>query len=140
VVIYIIIGIIALVLIEAVALIQLMISPIGGFLGTIIGPLTGAFAGVLLGFKINEDHRKKLDKERGEFLKSLLVHEIDKSIDILNKRENTIIPAIIPVSGWDSLINSGDIPLFTPDQSIQISDIILKFGDTITSLKESQKR
>jgi hypothetical protein len=48
---------------------------------------------------------------------------MDKSIDILNKRENSIIPAIIPVSGWDSLINSGDIALFTPDQSIQISDI-----------------
>jgi len=49
--IYIIMGLIVLVLIEAVALIQLMISPIGGFLGVIIGPLIGALVGVFLGFK-----------------------------------------------------------------------------------------
>jgi membrane associated rhomboid family serine protease len=62
--IYIIICLIALILIGVVAVIQLMMSPLWGFLVTIIGPLTGALVGVYLGFKINDNRRKELDEEK----------------------------------------------------------------------------
>jgi len=68
--IYIIICLIVLILIGFVALIQLMISPIGGFLVTIMGPLTGALVGVYLGFKINDDRRKELEEQKKSFFKN----------------------------------------------------------------------
>jgi hypothetical protein len=97
-------ALIALVLIESIALIQLMISPIGGFLGTIIGPLTGAFVGVFLGFKLNDYRRTELDKKRRSFFKDALLHEIDRSIKLLEMENINLIRVYV----WDSLVNSGD--------------------------------
>lgn len=89
---------------------------------TTIGPLIGALVGVYLGFKIDDRYRKELDDTKRLFFKILLLHEIDESIKLLKQKESTLIPVVIPVSAWDSLVNSGDMALFTNDQSIQMSD------------------
>lgn len=118
--IYAIMALIALVLIEVTALIQLMISPIGGFLGTIIGPLTGAFVGVFLGFKLNENHRRRLEGERRSFFKNLIMHEVKKSIETLE--DESSIVNLIPVDMWNSIVNSGEITLFNGN-AIEVSDL-----------------
>lgn len=89
---------------------------------SIIGPLIGALVGVYLGFKEDDQHRKTLDDKKRLFYKNLLLHEIDESIELLKPKESTLIPVVIPVSAWDSLVNSGDMALFTHNQSIQMSD------------------
>ena len=89
------------------------------FLGRFIGPLIGALVGVFLGFWINERHKRKLENHRREFFKNLLNHEIDRSIELLEKKDLT---NIIHIDGWKSLVNSGDIALFT-HLVTQLSDI-----------------
>ena|SRR5271157_1370401 len=84
----------------------------------ILGSLIGALVGVYLGFRLDDGHRKELDDKKILFFKILLLHEIDESIELLNQKESTLIP----VSAWDSLVNSGAMALFTHDQSIQMSD------------------
>lgn len=88
----------------------------------IIGPLIGALVGVYLGFQVDDRHRKELDDRKRLFFKVLVLHEIDESIELLEPKESTLIPIVIPVSAWDSLVNSGAMALFTHDQSIQMSD------------------
>jgi hypothetical protein len=87
-----------------------------------IGPLIGALVGVYLGFKVDDKHRKELDDRKRLFFKVLLLHEMDESVELLKLKESTLIPVVIPVSAWDSLVNSGSMALFTHDQSIQMSD------------------
>jgi len=83
---------------------------------TIIGPLIGAFFGVLLGFGVNEIWRKRLENNRKSFFRKLLLHEVKYSIELLNGMEN-----LVPIDAWNSLVNSGDIALF--------KDITNELGD-----------
>jgi len=99
-----------------------MTSTIWDLFIVIIGPLIGALVGVYLGFKIDDKHGTELDDKKRLFFKILLLHEIDESIELLKLKESTLIPEVIPVSAWDSLVNSGDMALFTHDQAIQMSD------------------
>ena len=114
--IYIILCLIVLILIGVVALILQMISPILGFLGVIIGPLVGAFVGVILGFQINDNNRTKLEEERRLFFKNLLMHEATESIKLIAGTVN-----LIPVDAWNSMVNSGEIALFE-GKAIDLSD------------------
>lgn len=122
--IYIIISLITLVLIGIVLnlffMIMQAISSVWGFFSIIAGPLVGAFVGVLLGFKLNDNHRKRLDHERRLFFKNLLLNEVKKSIELLGGAVN-----VIPLDAWNSLVNSGDIALFK-DKAIKLSDIYFK--------------
>lgn len=87
---------------------------------TIIGPLIGAFVGVLLGFGVNEKWRRRLENNRKSFFKKLLRHEVKYSIKLLNGLIN-----LVPIDAWNSLVNSGDIALFK-DQAIELNDIYFK--------------
>lgn len=82
------------------------------------GPLAGAFFGVVLGFAINEWYRRKLALERKLFFMNLIKNEIIESITLLEKKRVNLIP----IDGWNSLVNSGDIALFPHDRAIQLSD------------------
>jgi hypothetical protein len=135
--IYTIMALIALTLIEAVALIQLMISPIGEILGVIPGPLIGAFVGVFLGFKINDNNRKKLDDERRLFFENMLCREITQIIGLLEDNDREQIP--IPIDGWNALVNSGDIALFSTratDLNTVYSEI-QRYNFTIMKLRDA---
>jgi len=81
--------------------------------------ILGPFLGVLLAFAINKVHSQKMAYERLLFFKSLLLHEIHRSINLLE----TDHPNLIPIDAWNSFVNSGDMALFTHDLAIQLSDI-----------------
>ena len=87
---------------------------------TIIGPLIGAFFGVLLGFGVNEIWRKRLENNRKSFFRKLLLHEVKYSIELLNGMVN-----LVPIDAWNSLVNSGDIALFK-DKAIELNDVYFK--------------
>ena len=87
---------------------------------TIIGPLIGAFFGVLLGFGVNEMWRKRLENNRKSFFRKLLLHEVKYSIELLNGTVN-----LVPIDAWNSLVNSGDVALFK-DKAIELNDIYFK--------------
>ena len=87
---------------------------------TIIGPLIGAFFGVLLGFGVNEIWRKRLENNRKSFFRKLLLHEVKYSIELLNGTVN-----LVPIDAWNSLVNSGDIALFK-DKAIELNDVYFK--------------
>ena len=87
---------------------------------TIIGPLIGAFFGVLLGFGVNEIWRKRLENNRKSFFRKLLLHEVKYSIELLNGTVN-----LVPIDAWNSLVNSGDIALFK-DKAIELNDAYFK--------------
>jgi len=87
---------------------------------TIIGPLIGAFFGVLLGFGVNELWRKRLENNRKSFFRKLLLHEVKDSIKLLSGTVN-----LIPIDAWNSLVNSGDIALFK-DKAIELNDVYFK--------------
>ncbi len=87
---------------------------------TIIGPLIGAFFGVLLGFGVNEIWRKRLENNRKTFFRKLLLHEVKYSIKLLNGMVN-----LVPIDAWNSLVNSGDIALFK-DIAIELDDAYFK--------------
>ena len=91
-------------------------SPILGFLSVLIGPLIGALVGVLLGFKINNEHRMELEEEKRLFFRNLLMHEAKKSIELMAGTVN-----LIPVDAWNSVINSGNVALFS-DKAIDLSE------------------
>ncbi|HUS74395.1 MAG TPA: hypothetical protein VMY43_00145 [Methanothrix sp.] len=114
---YIIIPLIVILLMGVVVLAIQTISSIWGLLGIIIGPLIGAFVGVLLGFKINDNRRKQLEEERRLFFGNLLMHEAKKSIELIGGTVN-----LIPVDAWNSVVNSGDIALFK-EKAIELSNI-----------------
>jgi hypothetical protein len=95
-------------------------------LTTIIGPLIGAFVGVGLGLIANELWRRKLACDRKYFFRNFLPHEIKRSIELLEK-ENII--NLIPVDAWDSLVNSGDLALFTHNLVIHLSDLYFDIED-----------
>lgn len=108
---------------------------IGSFLGTfniiispIIGPLVGAFFGVLFGFWINRRHGKKLEENRRLFFKSLIMHEIEESIKILELFESDQYEKVrlIPEDAWNSIVNSGDISLLEETNAIDLGDIYFK--------------
>lgn len=108
---------------------------IGSFLGTfniiispIIGPLVGAFFGVLFGFWINRRHGKKLEENRRLFFKSLIMHEIEESIKILELVESDQYEKVrlIPEDAWNSIVNSGDISLLEETNAIELGDIYFK--------------
>jgi hypothetical protein len=93
----------ALILIGVVAFILQMIGPILGFLSALIGPLVGALVGVILGFQKNDDNRRKLEEERRDFFKNLLMHEAKESIKLIEERNVNLIP----VDAWKSVVNAG---------------------------------
>jgi len=73
-------------------------------------------------YKLQTIRHAALEDKKRLFFKVLVLHEIDESIELLKPKESTLIPVVIPVSAWDSLVNSGAMALFTHDQSIQMSD------------------
>jgi len=83
----------------------------------IVGPLVG----VLAAYQINEWRRENLDRDRKKFFNNLLFEEISKSIILLKANKTNLIP----IDGWNSLVNSGDVALFK-DQAIQFSDVYFK--------------
>ena len=88
-----------------------MISSTWDFLSVIIGPLIGAFAGVVLGVIANELWRRRLARHRKLFFKNLLLTEINRLIKIYEEDKYELLP----IDGWSSLLNSGDIALFKDD-------------------------
>jgi hypothetical protein len=86
--IYIILCLIVLILIGVVALILQMISPILGILGVVIGPLVGAFVGVILGFQINDNNRRKLEKNGDYFLRICLCMRQKNQLNLYLARYN----------------------------------------------------
>ena len=104
---------------------------INSFLGTfsiIIGPLVGAFVGVLFGFYINRRHDKELEEKRRSFFKNLIMHEIEESIKILESVELDLYEKVklIPEDAWNSLVNSGDIALLEEPKAMDLSDIYFR--------------
>jgi hypothetical protein len=95
-------------------------QPTPPWTNTIIGPLIGAFFGVLLGFGVNELWRKRLENNRKSFFRKLLLHEVKYSIELLNGMVN-----LVPIDAWNSLVNSGDIALFK-DKAIELNDVYFK--------------
>ena len=95
-------------------------QPTPPWTNTIIGPLIGAFFGVLLGFGVNELWRKRLENNRKSFFRKLLLHEVKYSIELLNGMVN-----LVPIDAWNSLVNSGDIALFK-DKAIELNDAYFK--------------
>ncbi len=95
-------------------------QPTPPWTNTIIGPLIGAFFGVLLGFGVNELWRKRLENNRKSFFRKLLLHEVKDSIKLLNGKVN-----LVPIDAWNSLVNSGDIALFK-DNAIELNDVYFK--------------
>jgi hypothetical protein len=83
----------------------------------ILGPLVG----VLVAYQINEWRREKLAHDRKIFFKNLLLEEVCESIALLEGNRTNLIP----VDGWNSLVNSGDVALFK-DQAIRLSDVYFK--------------
>lgn len=88
----------------------------------IIGPLLGALAGVYLGFRKNRIHQEENDYDKKLFLLSYLRHEVRKSIELLHEDHGNLIP----IDAWNSIVNSGNIVLFTHDQAIILGDIYFK--------------
>ena len=95
-------------------------QPTPPWTNTIIGPLIGAFFGVLLGFGVNELWRKRLENNRKSFFRKLLFYEVKYSIELLNGMVN-----LVPIDAWNSLVNSGDIALFK-DKAIELNDVYFK--------------
>ncbi len=95
-------------------------QPTPPWTNTIIGPLIGAFFGVLLGFGVNEMWRKRLENNKRSFFRKLLLHEVKYSIELLNGTVN-----LVPIDAWNSLVNSGDIALFK-DKAIELNDAYFK--------------
>jgi hypothetical protein len=92
---------------------------------TIIGPLIGAFAGVSLGFIANELWRRKIASERRSFLRKFLLHEIDRAIELLEKKNLNLIP----IYAWNSLVSSGDLALFSNNIVSDLSDLYFEVED-----------
>lgn len=92
-------------------------GPIWEFLGKIISPLIGAFVGVYLGFRKNDNRRMELDEIRRLFFRELLINEAKKSIELLKGGPVNLIP----VDAWNSIVNSGNIALFR-DRAIELSN------------------
>jgi hypothetical protein len=90
------------------------------FINTILGPLFGAFMGVFAGFAVTEWRRRTLNSERKSFFKNLILSEIDTSITIIENAVAGDLPPI-PNEAWTSLVNSGDLALFT-DKSILLHE------------------
>jgi hypothetical protein len=105
---------------------------------TILGPLLGAFTGVFIGFLINEAKRRSLVCHRQLFFKNLLLTEIEKSIEIFVEDKYELIP----IDGWNSLLNSGDIAFFK-DNATKLSETyseIQWYNNELKILRESIER
>lgn len=100
---------------------------------TIIGPLIGAFVGVFLGFLINEFRRHALACRRKLFFRNLLLTENKKSIEIIEEGKY----GLIPIDGWSSLLNSGDVALFK-DVTAKLSKMYSKIHWYNNELKISR--
>jgi hypothetical protein len=100
------------------------ISSILGTFSIIIGPLVGAFVGVIFGFWINRRHDKELEEKRRSFFKNLIMHETEESIKILESIEPDLYEKVklIPEDAWNSLVNSGDIALLEETKAMDLSD------------------
>lgn len=81
--------------------------------------LIGPFVGVVLAFWVNNKKKQNLEHERQVFFKNLLLNEIKRSIQLLVGDH----PNLIPIDAWNSLVNSGEITLFSRDLSIQLSNV-----------------
>jgi hypothetical protein len=88
----------------------------------VLGPLLGASVGVYLGFRKNRKHQEEKDYDKKLFLLSYLRHEVRKSIELLHEPHGYLIP----IDAWNSIVNSGNIVLFTHDQAIILGDIYFK--------------
>jgi hypothetical protein len=78
---------------------------------TLYPTLVGSFLGVIAGLGLNHIYQTRINENKREFLISYLEHENLESFDRLREKQE------IPVDAWNSIINSGNILLFTPDQT-----------------------
>jgi hypothetical protein len=76
----------------------------------------------LWGFRKNRMRQEKQDYDKKQFLLSYFRHEVRKSIELLHERQGNLIP----VDAWNSIVNSGNIVLFTHDQAIVLGDIYFR--------------
>jgi hypothetical protein len=98
----------------------------------IIGPLIGAFAGVLLGFRKNSKHQEELNHTKKLLLLKILRHEVTKSIDLLKDP----VGYLIPIDAWNSIVYSGNIVLLSIRCRPCWEIYILRFKIIITKQNE----
>jgi hypothetical protein len=93
--------------------------PIKQMVVTIATLLLGPFTGVVLAFWVNNKKKENLEHKRQLFFKNLLLNEIKRSIQLLVGNH----PNLIPVDAWNSLVNSGEITLFSRAHAILLSNV-----------------
>jgi hypothetical protein len=115
-----------------------ILSTFGWLFTVIVGPLIGAFVGVFLGFKINNDYRKRQDNGKKQFYLSSLRHEIDKGMVILQDIKHDDI-MLIPENVWNSIMNTGNITLFANQEAIPLSSIYFEIQNYNFEAKKARE-